>query len=914
MKRSISVLLALVFLLCCGIPASALGRSSEPPRISYDPTITSTKEQWRALIDEETDEGNILMSNRNHTLPIDTSRGAVPINLLGYCAYNPVYSGAGSGAVSVSDAIDFKTSLTRAGFSVNPAPETAGVYGTAAAKSVTDNVKDALVATPIGAALPSINQKEVPLSAFRGDASFDKMKQYSDTAVVVIGRNACEGSDLSNYKSVDGRPYLKISKNEEDLLASARAAFQKLIVVFNCGNAVDQDVVARYAPDAVVWVGIPGPYGLGSLGRILNGTVNPSGRLVDTWVYDSASNPTSVNPQGVKASNSSNAYVVDYVEGIYVGYRWYETAAQEKARIRDPKTGTVYDYSNYPSIVAYPFGSGLSYTSFEQEIKVGLPKNLSPTETYEVKVKVKNTGDRAGKEVVQLYVSAPYTAYDRAHSVEKAAATLVGTGKTGELKPGKTETVKIPVSMEKIASYDTSVRNTDGTRGAYRLDEGNYTFSIRSNSHDVLQEETAKLKEAHVFTGASKRSSDLIPARNRFDDASRGIYLSRNNQFENYDSAMASASKEVKDLTFQNDPDAYYRAEDAKITKHYVKGIDYAKPGTLKYTDLRGKAYDDPLWQELLSQITIDELTNMVRYGTWMTAKIGSVGKPETLVTDGPQGTLSMFSDKLKGTSYPGEIVLASTFNKALAERYGNYVADEAHTLNISGWYAPAMDNHRNPYSGRNYEYFSEDPVLSAEIGAAECKGCSDKGLITYIKHFAVNDSETARGNNLHTYLNEQSLREIYLRPFEDSIKEGKSGAVMGGCNYIGDVWCNASKALMTDVLRNEWGHVGLVATDMCGDGAPNIAKYWYHTTPMLRAGTDIWLEIPFNSLKNVSASTDADIYYLQQAAHDLLYTEANYYILPALRNVYGIDPVKYPFTTADSIVSRNNFALNLMP
>lgn len=872
LSAALSILLTLAFTLSSAAQNVGVGTV----------TITSDENQWRQLVNEITDEGMVLLQNDRNTLPLTGKK----INLLGYCGFYPVYSGSGSGNSASSDKVDFRQSLEAAGFSVNPAPIDEGVYPA-------EDPNTGIVAT-IGGLIPLMKQKEAAPSKFRGQASFENLKKYSDTAVIVFGRNGGEGADLTKmlegganlgYLSKDGRNYLEISKNEEALLKKATETFDKVVLVLNTCNMLDMEFLKKYPVDAVLWTGLPGATGLKSFGWILNGTVSPSGRIPDTLVYDNDSHVTTYNMRAQSASNKGNGSLVDYAEGIYMGYKWYETAFAEKAKLS--RGGKTFDYADFDSVVAYPFGTGLSYTTFQQKLKE-VPATLSPDGTVSFQVEVTNTGSRPGKEAVQLYVTAPYTAYDKQHGVEKSAVSLIGIGKTGMLAPGQSQTVTIPVKMENLASYDASYANEGGTKGAYRLDSGTYTFSIRANSHTVLDSANATLAKDHVYTDAQKRTSDCQAAHNQFEDARRGQYLSRKNGFANFNSVLDGKDREVRDLTFQKNPNQYYAAGDQKITKHYVEGIDYAKKGSLTYSDMRGRAYNDPVCDEVVAQMTKQELVRMARWGTFRTAKADSVGHPETLVTDGPSGINSALDSSIKGTSYASIPLLAATFNQDLAKRYGSYIADEAHLQGISGWYAPAVNLHRNSYAGRNYEYYSEDGFLTAAMAAPVVKGATDKGLICYVKHFALNDSETSTMNNLHTYCSEQGIRENYLLPFEACVKEGKTRAVMAACNYVGDRFAPANESLMTEVLRNEWGFQGMTSTDMHGE--PIQYRAWYAGDSILRAGTDIWLGLA-NDLKTISANTDADLYYLQRAAKHVLWTEANAVIIPAGKTHIGWIP-----------------------
>ena len=817
----------------------------------------TTMTDWRGLVTEIADEGMVLMKNENSALPLESG---AKVNLLGYIAYNPIYSGSGSGSVAAEDAITIEQALKLAGFEVNTAAAAEGVYPVAEAQAAT-----------MGFFTANLSIDDPSIDAYKGTASFENLKAFSDTAVIVLGRSGGEGYDLTAFDEGD---YLELSKNEQDLLAKATATFDKVIVVLNCANAIQFDLLDTYDIDAIVWTGVPGPYGFESLGRILNGTVNPSGSLADTWVFDHDSSPANENFGEQKADNAESSYYVDYVEGIYLGYKWYETAYAEGAVITNTKTGEVFDYkNNYDGIVKYPFGYGLSYTTFEQKITSG-PSSLDPKGTVTVEVEVTNTGSVAGKEPVQLYVTAPYTEYDKANGIEKAAVALIGYGKTGLLQPGEKETVKIEVPVENFASYDSTYDNGNGTKGAYLLDQGDYVFSVRSDAHTVLDEVTVSLGADYHYSGDQKRASDDQQAYNQFDDAARGEYLSRQNAFANYESAMKSVKTSVESTEWEDNPNVYDPKYDEVVTEPLVEGKDYARSGSLTLDDVKGLDYDDPKWQELISQLTVDEMKSIVTDALYKTPTLYSIGKGGTSDSDGPLGISSMFNPSMNSVAYPCIPVLAGTFNDELAYRFGAYVSDQAHEKGVTGWYAPAMDTHRSAYSGRNFEYYSEDAALGAGIAAAEVSGARERGMIVYIKHFALNDQETKRSGNLHTYSNEQAIREIYLRPFESAVKDGGANAVMTSMNYIGDTYAGGHAGMLTEVLRNEWGFRGKSLTDMDEGGEiRNIDK-------TMRAGTDTWLGMGGAGWH--AKTTDADIWYLQRMAHNALYAEANSVTIPA--------------------------------
>ncbi|OZG69491.1 glycoside hydrolase family 3 protein [Bifidobacterium eulemuris] len=818
--------------------------------------VATDKDDWYDLIDRIGGEGMTLMRNDNGALPLQSQQ----VNLLGSAAYNPVYSGSGSGSVSAGDSISIIGSLNSAGIETNSAPVDEAVY------SVSEPTGEDL-----GYQAVSLSNDEVPVDSFTGTASFEAMREYSDTAIMVLGRSGGEGDDLTMYGTVDGADYLQLSPNERDILQRASETFDTLIVVVNSANALEMGFLDEYGVDACVWAGLPGPYGFSALGKILTGEVNPSGKLPDTWLYDNYSNPVSENFGEQEASNREGSHYVDYVEGIYLGYKWFETAYAEEAVITNTKTQRTYDYGrDYDSIVAFPFGYGLSYTTFEQHIVGGLQDGsaIESDGTVSVDVEVTNTGAVAGKEVVQLYVTAPYTDYDRQHGVEKAAVSLVGYAKTDELQPGESQTLTVEVSVEDLASYDSTYENADGTTGAYMLDAGEYVFSVRANAHESYGQVSGHMQEQYFFSGDNKRSTDDQQAYNQFDDAARGIYLSRQNGFANYADAMNSVSSELKSTAFEDDPNAYDESYDTMVTQTMQEGVDYAVDGDLTLADMADVDYDDEQWQELISQLTLDELQALVEDSAYSSPEIKSIDKPETTDADGPLGIAWMFGSDLKGVAYPSIPLLAATFNTELAQEFGAQMSDQCHSLGLTGWNAPAMNMHRWAFSGRNYEYYSEDSYLSGRMAADVVEVTRENGLNTYIKHFALNDQETERSGRLHTYSNEQAIREIYLKPFEMAVKDGGTTALMNSMNFIGDDWVGTSEALMTEVLRDEWGFRGKTVTDMPEDelvrGSADAA---------LRAGTDAWLLI--GGGVDVRCETDADIYYLQQAAHHILYMDS---------------------------------------
>jgi len=517
--------------------------------------------------------------------------------------------------------------------------------------------------------------------------------------------------------------------------------------------------------------------------------------------------------------------------------------------------------------VAYPFGYGLSYTNFSQEL-LAAPTTVDPNGTLTFQVKVTNTGAVAGKDAVQIYLSSPYTEYDMANGVEKAAMSLCAIAKTEEIAPGESTNITLTVNAEDIASYNSNYKNADGTIGAYMLDAGDYNFILGDNAHVAYDSIVATLDTDYFYSGENKRVSDDVQATNQFDDAARGEYLSRQNSFENYATAMASVTDVLTSTEWEDNGSEFYSEYDTEITDEYVEGVDYASGGNLTLNDMAGLDFEDEKWDELISQLTIEEMENLVAIATYQSPAIESIDKGATSDSDGPLGISSMFNSDLNSVAYPCIPILSATFNVSLAQKFGELVSDQAHNKGVTGWYAPAMDTHRSAYSGRNFEYYSEDAWLGAAMGSACVSGARDRGMTVYIKHFALNDQDTNRDKMLHTYSNEQAIREIYLKPFEYSVKVGGANAIMTSMNYIGDVFAGGHLNLQQNVLRGEWGFRGKSLTDMdtVGEG--------FKVDACMRAGTDSWLTVI--GITFDEDVTNADIYYLQRAAKDILYAEAN--------------------------------------
>ena len=795
-------------------------------------TVEQAAEQSRAMAQELVQEGAVLLKDQNNALPL--AEGTA-VNLFGYGSVDPIYGGSGSGASDTSSNIDLVTGLTNAGFTVNQ--ELVDFYKKSGVSRAAQKGFEGSNFTPA----------EVPAAQYT-DTLLQNAKAFSDVAIVTISRVGGEGGDLpqdmyaAGYsKTDDGRHYLELTQDEEDLLALIKAqGFGKVIVLINSSNAMELGFLEDDAIDAALWIGSLGSTGFNAVGEILSGKVNPSGRLSDTYAYDLTTAPAYWNAGDFTYANLKHHYV-EYAEGIYVGYRFYET------RYVDNTTG-VCDEAAYAKAVQYPFGYGLSYTTFEQSIA-----DYKTTDSaIEMTVEVKNTGSVAGKDVVQVYYTAPYTV----GGIEKSHVVLAGFAKTGLLQPGASEKVTITFAPEDMASYDETGEK------AYVLEAGTYQIKLMNNAHDVIDQREYEVPATITYSGENARSTDLVAATNEFEDVAQGQikqYVSRADwegtlPTTRTDGKTASAetvaAKENTPVYENNDSDQPITIADHGLTLEDMTGLDY----------------DDPKWNDLLEQLSVDDMTNMISNGGWSTPEVASVGKPATNDLDGPAGINSLVSS-LKGVSFPSEVIVGSSWNTDLAQRFGTAFGAEAAANHVVGLYAPGMNIHRTPFSGRNFEYYSEDGLLSGKMGAAMVQGVGSQGVYTYIKHFALNDQESNR-LSISVWANEQSIREIYLKPFELSVKEGGTTAVMSSYSRLGNTWAGASKALLTDVLRNEWGFHGMVVTDSAMGNTS-----WMDINLALRAGGDMMLCLM--GVKLDSSSNTAQ-QAMRRACHNILYTQAN--------------------------------------
>lgn len=858
-------------LICMGPEYGIINNAFGDTYLLSDATIADSEQ----LVREIADEGIVLLKNDNNALPLDD---VTKLNVFGWSSTNPIYGGTGSGSVDESTCVTLLQGLQNSGFELNTA--------------ISDFYTNYLdTRPPVEMGGQDWTVPEPTLDEYDAAGIFENAKSFSDTALVVIARSAGENADLptsitdedtfeftggwsgysgvrysSNPDDIDpSKSYLELSNREIAMLERVKSEFNQVIVVINSAGAMELGFLEDSAIQGALWMAGPGQTGFDSLGNVLKGAVNPSAKLVDTYVYDLHSIPAFAYAGAFKyAYPQANALVAtstadwlyatftNYSEGIYVGYKFYETAAEE-------------GFLDFDSAVQYPFGYGLSYTTFEQSITDFQNDGTNITVT----VNVKNTGSVAGKDVVELYYTPPY--YNG--GIEKSSVNLIDFGKTDIVDPGKEASVTITFALEDMASYDYSGVKADG--GAYVLEAGEYDISLRSDSHTVIDSRQVTVSSDIIYNDANdgKRSSDQATASNLFDYAAGDVtYLSRKDGFSNYAEATAAPT----DMSMTDTVlDGFYCQNTFDASKYddpdAVMPVTGAKNG-LTIEDMADVAYDDAKWDSLLDQLTVSEMNQLIGTGGYANAKVDSIGLPATIECDGPAAIKNNYTGQ-SGTAYPAATMIAATWSKELAARRGQSMGRQCDDMNVVGWYGPAMNIHRTPFSGRNFEYYSEDGILSGRIGACEVSGAKEYGVQCYIKHFALNDSESFRKNMLCTWTNEQAMREIYLKPFEISVKDGGADNVMTAFNYIGNVWAGCCPELLQDVLRGEWGFVGSTVTD------------WFNGTidgnmmadSAIRTGGDKMLSSAGDQ-KGFATNTDqaATVVAMRNSCHNILYSLAN--------------------------------------
>ena len=848
------------------------------------------------------EEGSVLLKN-NGVLPL--ASGA-KVSTLSHSSIDFVTCGLGAADIDTSEAPSLKEALESRGFSVNP---TLWDFYESGAGSDYIRYPGKLANQTSGAGRSEYAINEVPASVYTSDVK-SSFAEYNDVAIVTISRVAGEGSDLAMDGYVDDQNILELTSEEKELLEMANANFDNIVVLINSTNAMECDFIDNeaYGIDAVLWVGYTGEWGLNGVADVLAGNVNPSGHLVDTYCYDNTTAPAMV---GIYADNYTNVDLEDtskwydvyggqldgntayitYQEGIYVGYRYYET------RYEDVVMGTanVGDY-NYADTVAYPFGYGLSYTTFEySDFEVDYDKS---SDSFDVTVKVTNTGDVAGKEVVQVYFQSPYTDYDKENGIEKASIELCGFEKTAVLEPGASETVTVNVAREELACYDENGAET------YILDAGDYYLTVGTDAHDALNNVlTAKgYTTADGMTAEGNAEMAYLYNNEKLDTETYAVSSVTGNEITNqFESAdLSQYGYEITYLSRSNWTGTWpvemeIAATDEMFadglymyqTYEGIEGSETEMPtmgaqNGLTLAMMIGKEYDDPAWEDLLDQLTFEEMATLIGQGYHNTAVVPSVSKPATVDDNGPQGfTQSLTGVAVSLTAYSDENIMAATWNKELMEEMGECLGEDCMELGASGLYGPAMNIHRTAYSGRNFEYYSEDPYLSGAIAAAEVKGIQSKGVYVYIKHYALNDSETMC-RCISTWANEQAIREVYLEPFKKAVVDGGAYNVMNAFARVGVVWSGAHEGMQTNVLRGEWGMKGFSLTDFSGNAqfeAYGVYMKSFDAAWGVLAGTDCWDSSSVswtNDLNNLYKDDPDVCQAMRQASHRILYTVAN--------------------------------------
>lgn len=820
-----------------------------------DATVSKANE----LAKDVQSEAVTLLKNDDSNLPLSGKK----VNVFGWGSTNPVYGGIGSGSMSKQyKTVSLLDGMKQAGLKTN----------TELSKLYTDYRKDR---PEVGMFAQDWTLPEVPAKQY-SDKLVSDAKDFSDEAVVVLTRVGGEGADLptdmkakgitykNNSKDYDdfqkGESFLQLSKTERDMIDLVTSNFKKVTLVYNGANTFQFDFLNDYPQiQSVVWCPPAGQTGFSALGEVLAGETNPSGKTSDTFLKDLTKSVSYNNFGKFEYTNMADKAAkykgftgddvtaipgfVNYSEGIYVGYKFYETASDE---------GLI----NYDDTVAFPFGYGLSYTSFDQKLDSVKYKGGKVTVT----ATVTNTGDKAGKDVVEVYYNPPYTD----GGIEKASKNLAGFEKTKELQPGESQKVTVKFDDDDMASYDYK-----GAK-AYVLEKGDYDISIQSDSHHVIDHKAITVKDTVTYDSDSNtHNGDKTVATDQFDDVAGDVtYLSRADHFANYKEATAAPtnfkmSDKVKETFYNNsnyDPKKFDKDSDKMPTTGAKNG--------LKLSDMYGKDYDDADWDKLLDQLTFDDMDNLIANGGYGTQAVKSVGKIQLTDADGPASLNNNFTG-VGSIGFPASTAFACTWNKDLAKQFGEMIGDMAHDMHVAGWYAPAMNIHRNAFSGRTFEYFSEDSLLSGVMASSEISGAKSKGVYSFMKHFALNDQETKRTEMLCTWTNEQAMREIYLKPFEMSVREGGAQAVMSSFNYIGNTYAGADSALLQTVLRGEWGFKGFVLTDYFGG-------YGYQNADQeVRAGNDSMLATT-KITNHITDKSATSVKAMRQAVHNILYTAAN--------------------------------------
>lgn len=891
-EAAVAVLLAIVIcvnMICFGPMSTLIGLAMGNGTVNEETNAEAAK-----TAEEIMEEGIVLLEN-DGLLPLD---GVENLNLFGWESINPAYGGAGSGGINdLYEIVSLTKGLENAGFAVNQ--ELVDFYNNYGSDKPEMSIQKQSWTLP------------EPTAASYSEELLQNARDFSDVAVIVLSRKAGEGhndipmdvskasydDNSTEYKDfLDGEHYLTLSQTEKDMVELVCSNFENVVVLYNGANQFELGFVDEYESiKAVVWCPGTGNVGFNALGKIFRGEISPSGRTPDTFMYDMTAAPWWNNGEKRDYSNLADLAVegmnagtpqiyapsfTNYVEGIYVGYRFYETAAEE-------------GILDYDKAVQYPFGYGLSYTTFEQ--KMGELKEQDGE--LSVDVTVTNTGNTAGKDVVELYYHPPYTN----GGIEKASVNLADFAKTGLLEPGESQTITVTVAIEDMASYDYQKEK------AYVLEAGEYLLSVNSDSHTILDQKVYTVDKTIVYSKDNKRPSDETAAVNVFEDAAGDVtYLSRADGFAN----LAEATKAPVTTEMEEPYVSEYHLNSNFDKRTYLNDKDTmpvtgAKNG-MKLADLRGADYDDPRWETLLDQLTVDEMAEMIAMAGYQTGAMESVGKVGTLDFDGPAAINNNFTG-VGSMGFPIEVVIASTWNKEMAKAWGESMGKMSQEMGAHGWYAPGMNTHRTPFGARNYEYFSEDGVLAGQMGANAVAGAMEYGVYSYIKHYALYEGN---GKMVSVWSNEQAIREIYLKPFEISVKEGGANAVMVSWSFLGHKWTGENSGLLNTVLRDEWGFRGMALTDFFR----NNGHGFMNADAALANGVDAMLSTFDGEENNVAdPSHPTSVLQMRGACKNVMYTVVSSWAYDGDNVNVGMEGWKKAAIAMDAVLVLGLLALEIV-
>lgn len=821
LKGAGALLLLIAVVLVKPYVSDVLSIMSRMDNISTDSQeAKDAKDHGFEIARQIADEGLVLLKNDDNLLPLETPK----LNVFGISSTSIRSAGGGSGSSDQSNLISLYDALEMSGIEYNPSLADVTRSHPDSQEKVNQSGFAQLVDMYLGKTFT-----DEPTSEYLTDEVMSQALEYSDTALFVIGTDAVESIDLTTEQ-------LQLTPNKKELLEKLCDQFENVIIVINSGNAMELGFLEEYPQiKAAIWIGTPGSQGVLSLSDILAGNINPSGRLVDTYTYDIESHPSYQNYGDFKYDNLDMSFT-NYSEGIYVGYRYFETYFKD-------------DEAGYKQVVQYPFGYGLSYTDFSWEVT----SKTFNMDKISIEVKVTNTGKVAGKDVVQLYYSAPYTT----GGIEKSYKELATFAKTKTLQPNESQTLTLSYDTRDMASYDYQKLE------AYILEKGVYDIMLGKNVHDIVNKETFEVAENKIYKTDDSTKEEI---KNLFDYARSDFDVLSRSDFDGSMPKRDNIDRTASDQLLANIEKNIPTKMEGDVP---AVGVDNG----LLLEDLKGLDFDDPKWDLYIEQFTIDEMKNIFIDGAWQVKKLDRLGVPQRILFDGPSG-LNFFFGTFEAASYPTEVVLASTWNTDLAYSMGEAIGMEANAYGIDGWYAPGMNIHRLPHGGRNYEYFSEDPIMSGNMSANLVKGAQSKDILVFMKHFAMNDTETNARNGLYSFADEQTMREMYLKPFEITLKEAEVTGVMSSFVHIGHKWAGGNPELLNDLLRTEWGFDGMVTTDA-------VLYSFMDINLAIRNGNDIMLDVfKHKNMKYFDELLKEDpvgiVTGLQERIHHIMYSIIN--------------------------------------